>query len=210
MNGMPIAAVVFDIGGVLEINPRTGWPERWAARLELDTDDFERRLDRVWRPGSVGTVDLAEIERQTAAEFDLGPRRLADLMDDAWTEYIGTLNTEVADLFAGLRGRYRTAILSNSFVGAREREQAAYGFEDMCDLIVYSHEVGCVKPDPRIYQILCDRLAVAPGDTLFLDDVQSNVDAAQAVGMRAIRFISSRQAMAELQRQLPTDGIATR
>jgi FMN phosphatase YigB (HAD superfamily) len=61
-------------------------------------------------------------------------------------------------LFASLRLSYRTGIVSNSFAGARQREQAAYGFEDLCDTIVYSHEVGCVKPDPRIYEIALIRL----------------------------------------------------
>ena len=42
-------------------------------------------------------------------------------------------------------------MLSNSFVGAREREQQAHGLEDMCDVIVYSHEAGFVKPDAQIY-----------------------------------------------------------
>ena len=42
-------------------------------------------------------------------------------------------------------------------VGAREREQAAYGFQDMCDTIVYSHEVGYLKPEPAAYRIVCER-----------------------------------------------------
>ncbi|HEY1519004.1 MAG TPA: hypothetical protein VGF91_21415 [Solirubrobacteraceae bacterium] len=70
-------------------------------------------------------------------------------MDDIWAEYLGTLNQHIADYFASLRPAYRTSILSNSLVGAREREQAAYGFEDMCDVVVYSHEIGLSKPDPR-------------------------------------------------------------
>lgn len=41
-------------------------------------------------------------------------------MSDLWAEYVGELNVELADFFAGLRARCRTAILSNSFVGARE------------------------------------------------------------------------------------------
>jgi putative hydrolase of the HAD superfamily len=45
--------------------------------------------------------------------------------------------------------------LSNSFVGAREREQAAYGFEDLVDEIVHTHEVGMSKPDPQIYALVC-------------------------------------------------------
>jgi putative hydrolase of the HAD superfamily len=198
---MPIKAVVFDIGGVLEVNPRTGWQNRWAARLGLDPGEFGRRLGRIWGPGSIGAADLAEIERQTAVAFGLDRVGLAELMDDAWREYVGTLNAELAAYFAGLRVRFRTGILSNSFVGAREREHA-YGFEAMCDVLIYSHEVGCMKPEPRIYHVVCERLGVLPAETAFLDDVQANVDGARAIGMRAITFAHNRQAIAELQQML--------
>lgn len=193
-----IQAVIFDIGNVLEVNPRTGWAERWARRLQIDPQLFEQRLDAIWQPGSIGASSLEEIERETAATFGLDEATLSALMDDAWSEYVGTLNQELADYFIRLRPRYRTGILSNSFVGAREREQALYRFGEMCEVIVYSHEEGCLKPDPRIYRAVCERLEVAPEAAVFLDDVQENVDGALAVGMKAIRFRDNAQAMTEL------------
>lgn len=119
-------------------------------------------------------------------------------MTDAWTEYVGSLNHELAAYFAGLRPRYKTGILSNSLVGAREREQAAHRFADMCDVIVYSHEEGCLKPDPRIYRVVCDRLDVAPETAVLLDDAQANVDGARAIGMTGITFATNAQAISEL------------
>jgi epoxide hydrolase-like predicted phosphatase len=193
-----IRAVVFDLGGVLEVNPRTGWQDRHAARLGLTRSEFERRLDPIWSPGSTGDTTLEDVERQTAEVLGLDDDSLAALMADAWAEYVGTLNADLAAFFKRLRPRYRTGILSNSFVGAREREQAAYGFEDMCDALVYSHEVGCMKPDPAIYRIACDRLGVAPEEALLLDDLQANVEGARAAGMQAITFVDNRQAIADL------------
>lgn len=196
---MPIKAVVFDIGDVLERNPRTGWPRRWADRLGIDLDEFEQCLERIWSPGSIGAVSLTEIERQTADALGLDHTAVAALMEDAWAEYVGSLNGELASYFASLRPRYKTAILSNSFVGARELEQAAYGFDEMCDVIVYSHEVGCLKPDPRIYHLVCALLQVAPEEALLLDDVQANVDGAKAVGLRGITFVNNPQAIAAVE-----------
>lgn len=190
--------MIFDIGNVLEVNPRTGWAERWARRLQIDPPSFEQRLDEIWAPGSIGASSLEEIERQTAATFGLDEATLGGLMDDAWSEYVGTLNQELADYVIRLRPRYRTGILSNSFVGAREREEKLYRFGEMCEVVVYSHEEGCLKPDPRIYRTVCTRLDVAPETAVFLDDVQKNVDGAIAVGMQAIRFRDNGQAMSEL------------
>lgn len=197
-----LRAVVFDIGGVLEDTQPTGWQARWAARLRLDRAEFDRRLGAIFAAGSIGAIALPEVERRIAATLELGRPELHAFMDDVWAEYAGTLNHELAAYFAALRPGYRTGILSNSFVGAREREQARYGFQDMCDVIVYSHEEGCAKPDPRSYTIVCERLGVPAAGTVFLDDVPANVDGARAVGMTAIRFADTRQAVGDLERVL--------
>lgn len=196
---MALAAVVFDVGGVLEVNPRTRWQERWATRLNLPPAQFEHRLGEIWAPGSVGRSSLEEIECQTAAAFDLDDDALAALMNEAWSEYVGSLNHELAEYFERLRPRYKTGIVSNSFVGAREREQRTHRLGDICDVIIYSHEEGYLKPDPQIYRIACDRLDVAPESAIFLDDVDENVEGARAIGMNAIAFRTNAQAISELQ-----------
>jgi epoxide hydrolase-like predicted phosphatase len=201
---MAIEAVLFDIGGVLEETPRTGWEQRWADQLGMSIEEFERRLAPVGRPGSLGEITLHGAERRIASVFRLDDAALERFMGDLWDEYLGTLNEELTAFFASLRGRYRTGIVSNSFAGAREREQAAYGLEDLCDTIVYSHEVGCRKPDARIYEIALERLDVSAERTVFLDDVQRNVDGAVAVGLDAILFVDTEQAIRELQTRLQT------
>ncbi len=195
---MSIEAVIFDIGGVLEVNPRTRWQERWAHRLHMDLDSFEQRLADIWAAGSVGQISLKEVERRVAIALELDRTTVSVLMDDVWSEYVGSLNEELAAYFTSLRPRYKTAMLSNSFVGAREREEQLYHFAEMCDVIVYSHEVGWRKPDPRIYRIVSDRLRVAPGAAVFLDDLQENVDGALAVSIHAILFRDNEQAVAEV------------
>jgi epoxide hydrolase-like predicted phosphatase len=202
---MSVRAVIFDIGGVLEINPETGWQGRWAERLGISEATLEAELEPIWSPGATGEATLDEIERRAGAALGLDTTQLAAFMADAWDEYLGTLNVELASYFAGLRPRYRTAILSNSFVGAREREQAAYGFADMCDIVVYSHEEGVGKPDPRAYAIACDRLGVPPADAVLLDDTAACVDGAHAIGMGAVRYLDCAQAIAELSRLLEAD-----
>jgi epoxide hydrolase-like predicted phosphatase len=203
---MLIDAVIFDIGDVLEINPATGWQQRWSQRLGLDLDEFERRLGELWAQGPTGGQDLASIERATAEAFGLDDAGLRALMDDVWEEYVGSLNLELVDYFRALRPRYKTAILSNSFVGAREREHDAHQLADLCDLIVYSHEEGCRKPDPQIYRIVCQRLNIAPEAAVFLDDLQENIDGALNIGMNAIRFDDNAQAISELEALLAAPG----
>ena len=109
------------------------------------------------------------------------------------------IQIEHSNFFRRLRPRYQTGIISNSFVGAREREEALYHFEDMCDFIIYSHEVGIAKPDQRIFALACARLGLQPGETILLDDAEPNIVAARAFGMHGVLFEHTQQAIQEIE-----------
>nr|WP_211299586.1 HAD-IA family hydrolase [Amycolatopsis lexingtonensis] len=119
-----------------------------------------------------------------------------------WVRYLGVGNNELIEYVRQLRPRYRTGILSNSFVGAREREQEKYRFEELVDEIVYSHEVGMSKPDPRIYELTCARLGVVSEEMVFVDDVESNIASAREAGIHAILYRDNAQAIAEIETAL--------
>jgi epoxide hydrolase-like predicted phosphatase len=195
---MTIQAVVFDIGGVLEITPDLGWAREWESRLGLTPGELHERMADAWRGGEIGAISEADVHRAAKERLGLDQRQLAELMADLWREYLGTANTELIEYARQLRPRYRTGILSNSFVGAREREQAAYGFEDLVDDIVYSHECGMSKPDPRIYALACERLAVGPAQTIFVDDHAPNVEAARQCGLHAVLYVDNAQAIGDM------------
>lgn len=192
-------AVFLDIGGVLETTPSLGTAEKWEAAFGLLPGQMAERARGVWEAGAVGSISEDDVHRRLSDVLCVDRAGVDEFMAEMWEEYLGTPNVELIDWFRELRPRYRTGIISNSFVGAREREQERYGFADLTDVIVYSHEVGVSKPDPRIYRLACDRLAVAPEDVIFLDDVAENVEGARAVGMRAVLFTDTRRAIAEIE-----------
>jgi epoxide hydrolase-like predicted phosphatase len=205
-----VRAVVFDIGGVLGITPDLGVAKRWEAWLGLRSGAFRERMSDVWTAGGVGALAEAQVYQALADRLGLDEPALAALTADIWEQYLGTANTELIAYARGLRPRYRTGILSNSFVGAREREQVAYGFADLVDDIVYSHEVGMGKPDPRVYRLACDRLGVRPDETVFLDDVAESVAAAREVGISAVQFRDNAQAIAAIDALLAEPGASGR
>lgn len=205
----PLRAVVFDIGGVLEITPTTGWQARWESALGLAPGAIDGRLQEIYRAGTIGAVTLAEAELRIAGLLDLDTSQLASFMEDLWAEYLGEINAPLYAWFRGCRPRYRTGILSNSWVGAREREHARYGFGDACDLIVYSHEEGLTKPDAAIYQRTCERLDVAADEVVFVDDLRANVEASRALGMHGILFTGDTAAtLRELRGLLGEEPVA--
>lgn len=211
---MAIRAVVFDIGEILEVvpsgsDPTAGFPRMiagWETRLgmrpgELDAQfqELDARLKRIGKDGALGTCSEEEWLAELRLATGMDQPQLDAFMDDFWDVYLGALNAELAAYFSSLRPRYRTALLSNSFVGARRREQERYHFDEMTDLIVYSHEVGFAKPDPRIFALTCERLGVLPGEMAFLDDAAVHVAAARELGIHAILFRETTQAIAEMR-----------
>ena len=196
---MTIRAVVFDIGGVLEITPPTGWVQRWEAYLHLQAGELDERLMDVWRDGSFGIIAEEDVKKRIGEIMKFDRTHVEALMEDLWEEYLGTLNVELADYFASLRPRYRTAMLSNSFAGARQQEQERYHFAELCDLLIYSHEEGVAKPERRIFELACDRLGVQPEEMIFVDDVEVNVAAAREFGIQAILFRETKEVIAAIQ-----------
>ena len=195
---MGIRAVVFDIGDVLEIDTEPLPIPDWADRTGLPVEELAARLGPLWAGGAIGTSTEAEVLAGISERLGISAAVTDELMAGMWAGYLGRANTELIDYCRALRPRYRTGILSNSFVGAREREQAAYGFAELVDDLVYSHEVGMSKPDPAIYRLSCARLDVEPHETIFVDDRADNVEAATELGMIAILHRDNEQTIARI------------
>jgi len=66
-------------------------------------------------------------------------------------------------------------------------------------MIVYSHEVGFMKPDTRISRLICEQLEVVPQAAVLVDDVNENIEGAAAVGIRGVAYRNNNQAITELE-----------
>lgn len=152
---MTIRAVVFDIGGVLEVSEENRDPtfaframvSDWESRLELRAGVLSELLERFREAGTLGSVTEKEWHGELRTGVGMDQPTLDAFLRDFWDLYLGKLNMELASYLFQCRPRYKTALLSNSFVGAREQEEARYDFGKLTDIIVYSHEVGLAKPD---------------------------------------------------------------
>jgi epoxide hydrolase-like predicted phosphatase len=199
-----IRAVAFDIGGVLEIvDPAEQFLERWRQRLGLSVVDMRQLLWPLTRadPGNqakTGGITEAEYRQRCTTILGLAGELADEFMAGFWDWYCGQLDADLVSYAAGLRPRCGTGILSNSVSGARRREQARFGFEQLVDVIVYSDEAGLAKPDPRIYALLCDELGVEPGELVFLDDRAANVEAARQLGIHGVLHVSTPESIATI------------
>lgn len=196
-----IEAVVFDIGGVLEVIDDSVFPGAWPVRLGLTDAEFGDRIGGLTGDPVIGEVTWDEVHAHWIARLALDRVQAREVADDFWRWYAGTLDQPLLDWFVAVRQRCRTAILSNSGPGARERE-AHHGFEAIVDDLVYSHEVGLKKPDPAVFALSAQRLGVRPERVLFLDDLAENVAAARAAGWQAVLHTSTPASIEEMERIL--------
>lgn len=200
---MPIQAVLFDIGGVLLRTEDQEPRRKWERRLGLPARGL---ADAVFncetaRLASIGQATQQDVWRAVAERFRLDDAKLRDLQRDFWAG--DRLDDQLLGYLAGLRPRYKTGVLSNAWPGLRALYAQWFGLtDDLVDVMIYSGEVGMMKPDARIYHLALERLQVPAESVVFVDDCIENVAGAQAVGMRAVHFTSPGQALAHLSRLL--------
>jgi epoxide hydrolase-like predicted phosphatase len=203
-----IRAVVFDFGGVL-------WDMRWDVARELDHAHGLPRssvIDTLYRCPAWGDIErgrgdhTAWLEGAHRALEERAGRSLPPLHDH-WrgAQTIIEANLSVAQV---LRALYKVSILSNADVSLRHRLEHELRIHHLFDDIVCSAEVGMAKPDPEVFHLAAERLGLRPEHCAFIDDWDKNVEAARAVGMRAVLHRVDKGD--DLRAQLEAAGVATR
>jgi putative hydrolase of the HAD superfamily len=104
-----------------------------------------------------------------------------------------------------LHPTYKVGLLSNAWDDLRQTMHTRWDIDGLFDELIISAEVGIVKPDPRIFHLALERLSVQPAESVFIDDILTNVEAARQEGLVAIHFQDTRQTLADLQVLLDAD-----
>ena len=69
----------------------------------------------------------------------------------------------------------------------------------MFEFVLQSSEAGVRKPEPRFFEIACERLDISPNRAVYLDDLGINLQPARAMGMQTIKVLNPTQALDELE-----------
>jgi epoxide hydrolase-like predicted phosphatase len=203
---MIIKAVIFDLGGVLV---RTEFPEvrrQLEQRLGFEPGTVGRTIwgSKDWEQAQIGVLSYEEYWTSVGATLGLSsPHEIAEFRREYFSA--DRVDQELVRLIEGLRARYKIGLLSNAPDKLGVWLEDDWGIKHLFDAIVYSADVGMVKPDPRIYQLTLDQLAVEPSEAVFVDDYPRNIEAALALGMKAIRFTSTKALKEDLKQHLVWD-----
>ncbi len=211
----PIEAVISDFGGVL-----TSPLMQSFAALQDSSGITPQALGTAIgaiaaRDGAhplfeLETGRLSEARFLSALELELSAQLGRDVKLDRFGErYFEHLhpNEPLIDHMRTLRARgYKLAICTNNVREWERLWRAKLPVDEIFDVVVDSAFVGFRKPERRIYEITLERLGVDPGAALFIDDFEINCKAATDLGMTAVWFRSSEQAIDEIEGALARRG----
>jgi len=203
--------VLWDFGGVITSSPFEAF-NRYEASRGLPRDSIRRinaadpdrnawaRLER--SEIDADAFDALFAEEAAAQGYQIAGRDVLSLLaGDIRPAMVAALDTLTA---AGIR---IGCITNNAKVGRGagmvadpEKARAVEAILARFEHVIESAKVGVRKPDPRIYQMMCDALGVAPEACVYLDDLGINCKPAAAMGMAAIKVTSEAQALADLAR----------
>lgn len=186
--GEGVETVVFDIGNVL-----IDWDPRYLYRkVFADEEEMERFL------GTVATREW-HIEQDRSRTMDEATTLLASRHPEyareieafygRWEETFGGPIEGSVRVLRELRERgYPLYALTNWSAETFPKARGWYRFLDLFDEIVVSGEIGMIKPDPGIYDVLVERTGLDPATTVFIDDSPASVRAAEALGFLGVLF----------------------
>ena len=203
-----IAAVIWDFGGVFTSSPFEAF-NRFEAQRGLPKDLIRRinaanHHDNAWALFERNEIDTDRfdalfLEESTALGHPVPGRDVMPLLS-------GELRPRMVAALKTCKQHFKVGCITNNVVSmhspgqdAGQRAAGAMGqVMPLFDAIIESSKAGVRKPDPRIYRMMCELLAVEPGQCVYLDDLGINCKPAAALGMRAIKVVEVDQTLADL------------
>ena len=201
-------AILWDFGGVFTSSPfeafntleeRVGAPKDFIRQLNAVNPDTN-----AWAQFESNAVSLTEFDQLFADESAAAGHRIAG--GDVIARLSGSLRPRMVEVLGICKQHFKVACITNNVKAGKgpgmsdDSSKAARVAEVMAmfDLVVESSVEGVRKPNPKIYQLACERLEVETDRAIFLDDLGINLKPAKALGMHTIKVLSQEQAIADL------------
>ncbi len=180
--------LIFDLGNVLI------WfiPEELVSRYTDDKEDQKLLLEKLlftenWKNHDIGLIDEQELYEVTTRVLPEHLHKIAEEIIWHWHDRLDPIEGS-ADLVKEMKEKgFHLYLLSNAWKDAAAYWHRVPGSEYFDGIVISAFE-KCIKPDPKIFEILLDRYGLKAEECLFIDDVASNVEGAKRVNMDAFLF----------------------
>jgi epoxide hydrolase-like predicted phosphatase len=190
--------VIMDLGGVM-----LEWDsDHLLARFEPDATLRARLRTSIfgsdWKRFDRGEITEEHLIERLQLATGQSHQRLLEIVEAA-RDYLAE-KPETVKLVRALHQRgFDIYCLSNMPVPMYQHLRRRHTFWDVFSGIVVSGEIQLIKPEPAIYAHLLERFGLKPEESVFVDDLQVNIDAAKDAGLHGIRFVNAMQCQQELE-----------
>jgi putative hydrolase of the HAD superfamily len=205
-----VKAVLWDFGGVFTTSPFDAF-NRYERERGLPADII-RRINSVnpdtnaWARIERSEVDAATFDRLFAEEARLLGYAIPG--KDVLALLSGDLRPRVVDAFKACKARFKAGCITNNaptgkgagMSSSSEKARQIAEVFALFDHVIESSKAGVRKPDPRIYQMMCEAVGVAPAQCVYLDDLGINLKPARDMGMTTIKVVSEDQLLSDLSK----------
>ena len=190
-------AVIFDFFGVFCPDITMDWLKRTVP----DHESILPAFHTICSKSDHGLLDKAGFYQELSALTHIPAEEITQ-----GVEGNVAINDSLVEWTKQLRARgYKTACLSNGTQEWTLSLITTHGLAELFDEIVLSSDLQIAKPDPRIFKHALEKLGVRASDTVFVDDRQGHVDAAQSQGITGILFTNTDQFIADFP-DIPCDN----
>lgn len=201
---MPIRAVFFDFGGVIQRTEFQAPRQQLAQRFNMDYDDIDKLVfgggpNSTAARASIGEIDVREHWKAIAKRLKIKESQIAEFESEFFAGDV--LDMSIISYLRSLRPRFKTGLISNAWSDMRDY-LVRKKIDDTFDTLTISAEVGIAKPEAKIYHLALELAQVKANEAVFVDDMPANIEACQQVGMKGILFKDPQEAMDQLKRLL--------
>lgn len=184
-------AIVFDFFGVFCAPMATNWFKKAALDYEAEKAEFQALCTQ----SDLGKFTRAEFNQKAAK---LTGVTVSDVENGIEAEMI--IDTKLVEYTRRLKAEgYRIACLSNGGHEWTLQVITDHNLSDLFEEVVLSADLGIVKPDTNTYLRTLEKLKLPAAQTIFVDDREANVVAAESCGMRGLVFKDTVSFMRDIQ-----------
>ena len=206
---MKVKAMIWDIGAVLFLAKDNSKPKNLLSsytelcllfpKMNMSAKECVDKTFDIYMESTRGDITKKEHLRLLSEIFEISPKKVEILFEKTINENV-IENKELFDLIFRLKKKgYKMGILSTQQHLSRT-SLVPEKYYEIFDAMEISCDDGLRKPDPKAFHLILKRLDAIPEETLFVDDKQENVDAAEKLGMNALTFQNNKQFFSDLEK----------
>ena len=193
-----IKTIIFDYAGVITPTKNNYiFAKKYHKRFGLTTEELMNKTYNNWKPALTDKKAELEYWKELSQELNINSDELKDLIIKTFP-----INPKIIRLIDKIKDKYKIVMLSNQVESWLEKVIDENNLRNKFHYFINSYHVGTKKPDKRFFLTALEKSDSRSEETLFIDDSEENIKAAQELGIQCIKYVTFEQFLKEFNRYM--------